>query len=153
MGKRKKTAFSGDSQVDADDYKLPDIGRLKKELPRQQLLYQKGSLEQMKEAFKNGVCFGQQLQQQMIADDNVEAMSVFAQYWDLIPDMRKYMIRNGSSEINAAYLAQRSLGKQCMDLVKSSRFTLDFLRENASFLTKEALAYCVLVRKINLKNK
>lgn len=151
MGKRKKTAFSGDSQVDADDYKLPDIGRLKKELPRQWLLYQKGSLEQMREAFKNGVCFGAQLQQQMIVDENVAVISAFAQYWDLIPDMRKYMIRNGSLEMNAAYLQQRSLGKQCIELVKSSRFSLDFLRENASFLTKEALEYCVLVRKINLK--
>ena len=44
-------ALPGDSQKHAENYQLPDIGRLKKELPRQRLLYQEGSLEQMKEAF------------------------------------------------------------------------------------------------------
>lgn len=43
-------ALPGDSQKRAENYQLPDIGRLKKELPRQRLLYQEGSLEQMKEA-------------------------------------------------------------------------------------------------------
>ena len=33
-------ALPGDSQKRAENYQLPDIGRLKKELPRQRLLYQ-----------------------------------------------------------------------------------------------------------------
>ena len=37
-------ALPGDSQKHAENYQLPDIGRLKKELPRQRLLYQEGSL-------------------------------------------------------------------------------------------------------------
>lgn len=151
MKKNKKRAFDDDSQASADDYQLPDIGRLKKELPRQWLLYQKGGVDDWMEAFSNGVCFNSQIQHQMIVDQDVRGMIVFAKYWDLVPNERLFMVHNGTLEMNAAYLRQRSLGKQCIELVKSSRFSLDFLRENASFLTKEALEYCVLVRKINLK--
>lgn len=59
-------ALPGDSQKHAENYQLPDIGRLKKELPRQRLLYQEGSLEQMKEAFADGVCFRAEIQSQLL---------------------------------------------------------------------------------------
>lgn len=144
-------ALPGDSQKYAKNYQLPDIGRLKKELPRQRLLYQEGLLEQMKEAFADGVCFRAEIQQSIIDDDNIAVMALFASYWDLVPDMRRHMIRKGSEQIVETYLQRRSLGKQCSDLVKNRRFSADFLRRNAAYLNKDALAYCVSVRKINLK--
>ena len=144
-------ALPGDSQKYAKNYQLPDIGRLKKELPRQRLLYQEGSLEQMKEAFADGVCFRAEIQQSIIDDDNIAVMALFASYWDLVPDMRRHMIRKGSEQIVETYLQRRSLGKQCSDLVKNRRFSADFLRRNAAYLNKDALVYCVSVRKINLK--
>ena len=144
-------ALPGDSQKHAENYQLPDIGRLKKELPRQRLLYQEGSLEQMKEAFADGVCFRAEIQQSIIDDDNIAVMALFAYYWDLVPDMRRHMIRKGSEQLVETYLQRRSLGKQCSDLVKNRRFSADFLRRNAAYLNKDALAYCVSVRKINLK--
>lgn len=144
-------ALPGDSQKYAKNYQLPDIGRLKKELPRQRLLYQEGSLEQMKEAFADGGCFRAEIQQSIIDDDNIAVMALFASYWDLVPDMRRHMIRKGSEQIVETYLQRRSLGKQCSDLVKNRRFSADFLRRNAAYLNKDALAYCVSVRKINLK--
>ena len=144
-------ALPGDSQKYAKNYQLPDIGRLKKELPRQRLLYQEGSLEQMKEAFADGVCFRAEIQQSIIDDDNIAVMALFASYWDLVPDMRRHMIRKGSEQIVETYLQRRSLGKQCSDLVKNRRLSADFLRRNAAYLNKDALAYCVSVRKINLK--
>lgn len=144
-------ALPGDSQKYAKNYQLPDIGRLKKELPRQRLLYQEGSLEQMKEALADGVCFRAEIQQSIIDDDNIAVMALFASYWDLVPDMRRHMIRKGSEQIVETYLQRRSLGKQCSDLVKNRRFSADFLRRNAAYLNKDALAYCVSVRKINLK--
>lgn len=144
-------ALPGDSQKYAKNYQLPDIGRLKKELPRQRLLYQEGSLEQMKEAFADGVCFRAEIQQSIIDDDNIAVMALFASYWDLVPDMRRHMIRKGSEQIVETYLQRRSLGKQCSDLVKNRRFSADFLRRNAAYMNKDALAYCVSVRKINLK--
>lgn len=144
-------ALPGDSQKYAKNYQLPDIGRLKKELPRQRLLYQEGSLEQMKEAFADGVCFRAEIQQSIIDDDNIAVMALFASYWDLVPDMRRHMIRKGSEQIVETYLQRRSLGKQCSDLVKNRRFSADFLRRNAAYLNKDTLAYCVSVRKINLK--
>ena len=70
---------------------------------------------------------------------------------DLVPDMRRHMIRKGSEQLVETYLQRRSLGKQCSDLVKNRRFSADFLRRNAAYLNKDALAYCVSVRKINLK--
>lgn len=143
-------ALPGDSQKYAENYQLPDIGRLKKELPRQRLLYQEGSLEQMKEAFADGVCFRAEIQQS-IDDDNIAVMALFASYWDLVPDMRRHMIRKGSEQLVETYLQRRSLGKQCSDLVKNRRFSADFLRRNAAYLNKDALAYCVSARKINLK--
>ena len=88
-GKRTKSAFSDDSQENAVRYCLPDIGRLRKELPLQRELYQKGTPVQMEKAFAGGVCFNQQIQQQIILEDNLAVMDVFADYWDLIPDMRK----------------------------------------------------------------
>ena len=144
-------ALPGDSQKRADNYQLPDIGRLKKELPRQRLLYQEGSLEQMKEAFADGGCFRAEIQQSIIDDDNIAVMALFASYWDLVPDMRRHMIRKGSEQLVETYLQRRSLGKQCSDLVKNRRFSADFLRRNAAYLNKDALAYCVSARKINLK--
>lgn len=69
-------ALPGDSQKYAENYQLPDIGRLKKELPRQRLLYQEGSLEQMKEAFADGVCFRAEIQQSIIDDDNIAVMAL-----------------------------------------------------------------------------
>ena len=144
-------ALPGDSQKHAENYQLPDIGRLKKELPRQRLLYQEGSLEQMKEAFADGVCFRAEIQQSIIDDDNIAVMALFASYWDLVPDMHRHMIRKGSEQLVETYLQRRSLGKQCSDLVKNRRFSADFLRRNAAYLNKDALAYCVSVRKINLK--
>ena len=133
-----------------EKYVLPDIGRLKKELPRQQEMYEKASGQQLEEAFSQGVCFNQQIQQQIIEDDNLLVMEVFAKYWDLVPDMRKFMIRKGSLELNALYLSKRSLGKQCIELVKNTRFTPDFLRENFGNFTKEAQVHCINIRKINL---
>ena len=144
-------ALPGDSQKYAENYQLPDIGRLKKELPRQRLLYQEGSLEQMKEAFADRVCFRADIQQSIIDDDIIAVMALFASYWDLVPDMRRHMIRKGSEQLVETYLQRRSLGKQCSDLVKNRRFSADFLRRNAAYLNKDALAYCVSVRKINLK--
>ena len=144
-------ALPGDSQKYAENYQLPDIGRLKKELPRQRLLYQEGSLEQMKEAFADGVCFRAEIQQSIIDDDNIAVMALFASYWDLVPDMRRHMIRKGSEQLVETYLQRRSLGKRCSDLVKNRRFSADFLRRNAAYLNNFALAYCVSVRKINLK--
>ena len=144
-------ALPGDSQKHAENYQLPDIGRLKNELPRQRLLYQEGSLEQMKEAFADGVCFRAEIQQSIIDDDNIAVMALFASYWDLVPDMRRHMIRKGSEQLVETYLQRRSLGKQCSDLVKNRRFSADFLRRNAAYLNKDALAYCVSARKINLK--
>ena len=144
-------ALPGDSQKYAKNYQLPDIGRLKKELPRQRLLYQEGSLEQMKEAFADGGCFRVEIQQAIFHADNIAVMALFASYWDLVPDMRRHMIRKGSEQIVETYLQRRSLGKQCSDLVKNRRFSADFLRRNAAYLNKDALAYCVSVRKINLK--
>lgn len=105
-------ALPGDSQKYAENYQLPDIGRLKKELPRQRLLYQEGSLEQMKEAFADGVCFRAEIQQSIIDDDNIAVMALFASYWDLVPDMRRHMIRKGSEQLVETYLQRRSLGKQ-----------------------------------------
>ena len=144
-------ALPGDSQKHAENYQLPDIGRLKKELPRQRLLYQEGSLEQMKEAFADGVCFRAEIQQSIIDDDNIAVMALFGSYWDLVPGMRRHMIRKGSEQLVETYLQRRSLGKQCSDLVKNRRFSADFLRQNAAYLNKDALAYCVSARKINLK--
>ena len=144
-------ALPGDSQKYAENYQLPDIGRLKKELPRQRLLYQEGSLEQMKEAFADGVCFRAEIQQSIIDDDNIAVMALFASYWELVPDMRRHMVRKGAEPLVETYLQRRSLGKQCSDLVKNRRFSADFLRRNAAYLNKDALAYCVSVRKINLK--
>ena len=144
-------ALPGDSQKHAENYQLPDIGRLKKELPRQRLLYQEGSLEQMKEAFADGVCFRAEIQQSIIDDDNIAVMALFASYWDLVPDMRRHMIRKGSEQLVETYLQRRSLGKQCSDLVKNRRFSADFLRRNAAYLNKDALAYCEKKKKINLK--
>lgn len=115
-------ALPGDSQKHAENYQLPDIGRLKKELPRQRLLYQEGSLEQMKEAFADGVCFRAEIQQSIIDDDNIAVMALFASYWDLVPDMRRHMIRKGSEQLVETYLQRRSLGKQCSDLVKTGAF-------------------------------
>ena len=60
------------------------------------------------------------------------------------------MIRKGSPELNALYLSKRSLGKQCIELVKNARFTPDFLRENFEYFTKEAQMHCVNIRKIKL---
>ena len=144
-------ALPGDSQKRAENYQLPDIGRLKKELPRQRLLYQEGSLEQMKEAFADGVCFRAEIQLSIIDDDFIAVLALFVSYWDLVPDMRRHMIRKGSEQLVETYLQRRSLGKQCSDLVKNRRFSADFLRRNAAYLNKDALAYCVSVRNINLK--
>ena len=146
----KKSSFEGGSPTKKVVYVLPDIGRLKKELPRQQEMYEKASVQQLEEAFSQGVCFNQQIQQQIIEDNNLLVMEVFAKYWDLVPDMRKFMIRKGSPELNALYLSKRSLGKQCIELVKNARFTPDFLRENFEYFTKEAQAHCIMVRKIKL---
>ena len=133
-----------------ENYVLPDIGRLKKELLRQQEMYEKASVKQMEMAFAQGVCFNQQIQQKIIEDDNLLVMEVFAKYWDLVPDMRKFMIRKGSLELNALYLSKRSLGKQCLELVKNTRFTPDFVRKTFPLLTKEAQMHCIMVRKIKL---
>lgn len=122
-------ALPGDSQKHAENYQLPDIGRLKKELPRQRLLYQEGSLEQMKEAFADGVCFRAEIQQSIIDDDNIAVMALFASYWDLVPDMRRHMIRKGSEQLVETYLQRRSLGKQCSDLVKNRRWPIVCLSE------------------------
>ena len=144
----KQKKFEGDSPAKKVVYVLPDIGRLKKELPKQRELYEQASIKQMDVAFSKGVCFNQQIQQRIIEDNNLEVMEVFAKYWDLVPDMRRFMIRKGSPEINAIYLSKRSLGKQCLDLVKNTRFTPDFLRENFEHFTKEAQVYCINIRKI-----
>ena len=146
----KQKKFEGGSPAKKVMYVLPDIGRLKKELPRQQEMYEKASEQQLEEAFSQGVCFNQQIQQQIIEDDNLEVMEVFAKYWDLVPDMRQFMIRKGSLELNALYLSKRSLGKQCMELVKNTRFTLDFLRKNFEYFTKEAQMHCLNIRKIKI---
>ena len=121
MEKEQNQAFSDDSQENAVRYCLPDIGRLRKELPLQRELYQKGTPVQMEKAFAGGVCFNQQIQQQIILEDNLAVMDVFADYWDLIPDMRKLMVRRGSLDMNELYLTRRSLGKQCLELVKKDR--------------------------------
>ena len=133
-----------------ENYVLPGIGRLKKDLLRQQEMYEKASVQQMEMAFAQGVCFNQQIQQKIIEDDNLLVMEVFAKYWDLVPDMRKFMIRKGSLELNALYLSKRSLGKQCLELVKNTRFTPDFVRKTFPLLTKEAQMHCIMVRKIKL---
>ncbi len=146
----KQKKFGGNSPAKKVVYVLPDIGRLKKELPKQRELYEQASIKQMDVAFSKGVCFNQQIQQRIIEDNNLLVMEVFAKYWDLVPDMRKFMIRKGSPEINALYLSKRSLGKQCLDLVKKTRFTPDFLRENFEHFTKEAQVHCIMVRKIKL---
>ena len=109
MEKEQNQAFSDDSQENAVRYCLPDIGRLRKELPLQRELYQKGTPVQMEKAFAGGVCFNQQIQQQIILEDNLAVMDVFADYWDLIPDMRKLMVRRGSLDMNELYLTRRSL--------------------------------------------
>ncbi len=144
----KQKKFEGDSPAKKVVYVLPDIGRLKKELPKQRELYEQASIKQMDVAFSKGVCFNQQIQQRIIEDNNLLVMEVFAKYWDLVPDMRRFMIRKGSPEINALYLSKRSLGKQCLDLVKNTRFTPDFLRENFEHFTKEAQVHCISIRKI-----
>ena len=146
----KQKKFGGNSTAKKVVYVLPDIGRLKKELPKQRELYEQASIKQMDVAFSKGVCFNQQIQQRIIEDNNLLVMEVFAKYWDLVPDMRMFMIRKGSPEINALYLSKRSLGKQCLDLVKKTRFTPDFLRENFEHFTKEAQVHCIMVRKIKL---
>ena len=138
MEKEQNQAFSDDSQENAVRYCLPDIGRLRKELPLQRELYQKGTPVQMEKAFAGGVCFNQQIQQQIILEDNLAVMDVFADYWDLIPDMRKLMVRRGSLDMNELYLTRRSLGKQCLELVKNTRFTPEFLRRNQAYLTKRS---------------
>ena len=148
MEKEQNQAFSDDSQENAVRYCLPDIGRLRKELPLQRELYQKGTPGQMEKAFAGGVCFNQQIQQQIILEDNLAVMEVFAGYWDLVPDMRKLMVRRGSLDMNELYLTRRSLGKQCLELVKNTRFTPEFLRRNQAYLTKEARKHCLQVRKI-----
>lgn len=132
-------------------YHLPDIGRLKKELPKQWDLYRNGCLDDWQEAFSNGVCFHPQIQHQMIADKDVMGLTVFVKYWDLVPAERLFMIRKGPVEMAEAYLRQRSLGKQCLDLVRNSRFTKDFIVRNADELTKDAILFCVNSRHIILK--
>lgn len=134
-----------------NSYQLPDIGRLKKELPKQWDLYRNGTLDDWMEAFSNGVCFNPQIQHQMIIDQDVRGMIVFAKYWDLVPAERLFMIRKGLVEMVGAYLQQRSLGKQCLDLVRNSRFTKDFILQHADKLTKDAILFCVNSRHITFK--
>ena len=117
MEKEQNQAFSDDSQENAVRYCLPDIGRLRKELPLQRELYQKGTPVQMEKAFAGGVCFNQQIQQQIILEDNLAVMDVFADYWDLIPDMRKLMVRRGSLDMNELYLTKEAR-KHCLQVRK-----------------------------------
>ena len=77
-------------------YCLPDIGRLRKELPLQRELYQKGTPGQMEKAFAGGVCFNQQIQQQIILEDNLAVMRRFLPAIGICP---RYAQTNGAPRV------------------------------------------------------
>lgn len=113
-------------------------------------LYQSGDLKAMEKAFEAGICFGQRVQHQIVLDSNLSVLSLFAQYWELMPSERLCLIWSKNLEMLSAYLDYRSLGQQSENLAKDASYPQDFIIRYAWTFNAKAKAILRGLRKIDV---
>lgn len=148
VARQHKERYAPQAQKDFTNADLDNWQVLKNSNQLQMLLYKSGDLARMMVFFDSGGCFGQQIQQQIIDDDNIAVLTEFVKYWEFVPQMRIHMLRKASLSFVKAYITQRSLGRYDVDLVKNTRFTKSFIRDCFPYLSEKARRLAIEIRKI-----
>ena len=145
----KRTKSCGSKPLDEIFSSIAPFDVLRTSEDHQILLYETQDLALIQEFFKHGGCFRQRVQRRMIVDNNLKMLQTFLDFWEFIPSERSYMLRRGTEEFIQQYLVKKPIGKQGIELVKSRRFSDDFVRTYKTLLNGKAQKVCAHVRNLN----
>lgn len=119
-------------------------------IEKEKELLDRGNPEEIRDRYRN-IPPIEEIQRHIVAENNLVALSVISERWDLIPNVAKMLIRKGTPEARKVYMQNRRYIKSLEpEFVKSAPLPeVDaYFELYSAHMSKKAYNICVDVRKI-----